>query len=303
MGLYRIDGHAKQWPMFMDAVGLPGEKLVPWVAAFNLVIVVLILFFPSPYVFLLAALWAFCAAFVRPIAQTGWKAWAEAVERAGNWAPALSIFFIETGRSHLVGPLLSVAVFCTFSGHGLMAWMVHEPWFKFMAVSGYTPYMSRILLPLVGIFDFWMAASCGAAYWYKYPLSVLAAVLAMTWGFGTALMRPLSDESILGVVERFGNFLTPAAVLFLLTHPGSEMFYSSYESDLSDIFPYNLISVVGGPRATNVWASNVHLSLLIFSAGFLFCAFTRGISTMLPSAKARELTSSGMEQLLLPNAV
>ena len=77
-------------------------------------------------------------------------------------------------------------------------------------------------MPLVGIFDVALAGSMGVALFC--PWAEFACILAIAWGFGTALMRPLSNESILGLVERFGNFLTPAALLFIITHPGTKWF-------------------------------------------------------------------------------
>lgn len=49
-----------------------------------------------------------------------------------------------------------------------------------------------------------------------YPLPAVHAWCAV-WGFATALMRPLSGESIHQFIERSGNFLPAVALLYLET--------------------------------------------------------------------------------------
>lgn len=64
-------------------------------------------------------------------------------------------------------------------------------------------------MPVIGLLDVIIGFIC---LFTDYPLLYC---WAFVWGLSTAVIRPLSGESIFGLIERTGNFLPSLALLFL----------------------------------------------------------------------------------------
>ena len=70
----------------------------------------------------------------------------------------------------------------------------------------------RLLMPTIGLMDIIIALIC-----MLMEPSPLIYCWATVWGFSTAVMRPLSGESIFGLIERTGNFCPALALLWLVS--------------------------------------------------------------------------------------
>ena len=107
--------------------------------------------------------------------------------------------------------ILAVSIAGTFIGHGCIALGGGEPkWYSYLAVASIGPSIGRTLMRLIGALD---VAVGLAAILYPHPL-ILA--YAAVWGAATAIMRPLAGESVWGAVERTGNSLPAAALMWLV---------------------------------------------------------------------------------------
>ena len=106
--------------------------------------------------------------------------------------------------------LLRIAVFGTFLGHGILAFMIQPSWLKYLQFWGFNEAQALTIMPIIGVVDILVAV---VTLWrpYKYVL-----IYAMVWAFLTALMRPLAGESWLQFVERAANWAAPAALYALL---------------------------------------------------------------------------------------
>lgn len=117
--------------------------------------------------------------------------------------------------------ILRIAVFGTFLGHGLLALGVKQGWIKYFEAVGISSAGAMTLLPLIGAMDITVA--------FIVLFRPIRAVLmwAALWAFITALIRPVSGESILDFVERFANFGAPLALLYLRGLPRKAKNYFS----------------------------------------------------------------------------
>jgi hypothetical protein len=103
--------------------------------------------------------------------------------------------------------VLRIGAVMEFVGHGALGIIGVAAWVSYFAVVGIGPAAAHGLMPLVGLFDVALAASI-----LLFPSRALIGYMA-AWGFWTALLRPLSGESIWEAVERAGNY---GALLALL---------------------------------------------------------------------------------------
>lgn len=116
----------------------------------------------------------------------------------------------ESGREErTLELLLRIGVAGCYIGHGAFGVMGKEAWLPYFAVAGIGPDLAWTLMPVVGSFDILI----GILALVTPRPAVL--VYAATWGVWTALLRPLSGESVLETLERAGNYGVPIAFLIL----------------------------------------------------------------------------------------
>ncbi len=108
--------------------------------------------------------------------------------------------------------ILRIGIACTFIGHGVFAFQVNTSWIKYLETVGFSVSMAEQVMPVIGIVDFLV----GLIVVIK-PFR-LVVLYAFIWTFLTALIRPLSGESIWMFVERGSNFAAPLALYFLLEY-------------------------------------------------------------------------------------
>jgi len=116
----------------------------------------------------------------------------------------------------LVEMILRIGVFGTFLGHGLVALQVNPGWIRYLESIGFTSNHAQTLLPIIGSIDLIVA--------FVILIRPIQAVLiyAFIWAFLTALIRPISGESILGFVERASNWATALALYVYLYLPNKK---------------------------------------------------------------------------------
>jgi hypothetical protein len=96
-------------------------------------------------------------------------------------------------------------------------------WTTYFAVVGIHRDAALTLMPLVGLFD--VAMALAAVF---YPMRAVILYMA-AWGLWTALLRPLSGESVWEAVERAGNFGALYA-LFLMGKRGGWRSWLRFET-------------------------------------------------------------------------
>ncbi len=106
--------------------------------------------------------------------------------------------------------LLRIAVFGTFLGHGVLALLIKKSWIPYLNFVGFSESTSLVLLPLIGLLDITVAISV-----LIKPNKVVL-IWATFWAFTTALIRPISGESIWDFVERTANWATPLALFYII---------------------------------------------------------------------------------------
>jgi hypothetical protein len=116
-------------------------------------------------------------------------------------------------RSHFASWILRGAAALVFAGHGALAISVNVAWLPFFAVVGISAETGRALMPLIGLLDVALAVLVMVR---PVPIAVLWMSI---WAFWTALLRPLSGQSLLEFIERGGNWGAPLALLLLLGTP------------------------------------------------------------------------------------
>lgn len=104
--------------------------------------------------------------------------------------------------------LLRVAVFGTFLGHGMFAFMVNPKWIIYLTTIGFSVEQAHFLMPIIGVIDIFVAFVL-----LIYPVSVVI-LYALVWALLTALIRPIAGEPIWAFVERSSNWIVPL-ILFL----------------------------------------------------------------------------------------
>jgi hypothetical protein len=110
---------------------------------------------------------------------------------------------------------LRLGAACCFIGHGAFGFITKAAWLPYFAVVGIPEAWAWKLMPLVGAVD----VLAGMAILFRparLPLMYMSA-----WAVWTALLRPLSGESVFEAVERAGNYGVPLALLLWVGLPGS----------------------------------------------------------------------------------
>lgn len=125
--------------------------------------------------------------------------------------------------TQLILRVLLVGAFMEFLGHGALGIIRVAAWARYFGVVGIGPDEAAALMPLVGFFDVALALAA-----VLYPMRALILYMA-AWGLWTALLRPLSGESLWEAVERAGNFGALCA-LFLMARGGGWKSWLSFEA-------------------------------------------------------------------------
>ena len=106
--------------------------------------------------------------------------------------------------------VLRIGTFGTFAGHGILAAGANPQWISYLTTVGFTDELALQIMPLIGGIDVLVALVI-----LIKPLKPVV-IYAIIWAFLTALVRPISGESILAFVERAANWAVPLALYFLL---------------------------------------------------------------------------------------
>src|SRR5829696_7023732 len=102
-----------------------------------------------------------------------------------------------------------------FIGHGAFGFITKAAWLPYFGVIGIPESWAWKLMPLIGAVD----VTAGMAV--LFAPRALPLVYMSVWALWTALLRPLSGESVFEAIERAGNYGVPFALLVLTTMPGS----------------------------------------------------------------------------------
>jgi hypothetical protein len=108
---------------------------------------------------------------------------------------------------------LRVGAAMCFIGHGAFGFITKAAWLPYFGVIGIPDAWAWKLMPLVGAVD----VTAGMAVLFA-PRG-LPLVYMSVWALWTALLRPLSGESIFEAVERAGNYGVPFALLVMTSVP------------------------------------------------------------------------------------
>ena len=130
-------------------------------------------------------------------------------------APVAVVASPATSGSHTAYWLLRVGAALCFIGHGAFGFITKAAWVPYFGVVGIPEAWAWRLMPLVGSVD----VVVGMAVLFApraFPL-----VYMTIWAMWTALLRPLSGDSVFETLERAGNYGVPLALLVLTAMPRS----------------------------------------------------------------------------------
>ena len=105
--------------------------------------------------------------------------------------------------------ILRITAALCFIGHGAWGLVLKPGWLPFFASMGIPEEWALRLMPLVGSWDI----ALGLLLLWKPRRAIL--VWMFVWGVWTALLRPLSGETMWEVWERGGNYGPPFALLVM----------------------------------------------------------------------------------------
>ena len=111
--------------------------------------------------------------------------------------------------------ILRVGAALCFIGHGAFGFITKAAWLKYFAVVGIPEAWAWRLMPMVGTVD---VLAGMAVLFAPRGLPLLYMTVWATW---TALLRPLSGESIFETLERAGNYGVPLALMVMTAMPRS----------------------------------------------------------------------------------
>jgi hypothetical protein len=111
--------------------------------------------------------------------------------------------------------MLRVGAALCFIGHGAFGLITKAAWLPYFGVVGIPEAWAWRLMPMVGTVD----VLAGMAVLFA-PRG-LPLVYMTVWALWTALLRPLSGESVFETLERAGNYGVPLALLLLTAMPRS----------------------------------------------------------------------------------
>lgn len=100
-----------------------------------------------------------------------------------------------------------------FIGHGAFGFITKAAWIPYFGVVGIPESLAWKLMPLTGAVD----VTAGMAV--LFAPRALPLIYMSVWALWTALLRPLSGESVFEAVERAGNYGVPFAMLLMTALP------------------------------------------------------------------------------------
>jgi hypothetical protein len=101
--------------------------------------------------------------------------------------------------------VLRVAVAMCFIGHGAFGIITKPEWVPYFGVIGIPRDWAFTLMPVVGTIDILLGVAALVS-----PRPAVLMYMAL-WGLWTALLRPLSGDTVWETLERAGNFGVPLA--------------------------------------------------------------------------------------------
>jgi hypothetical protein len=110
---------------------------------------------------------------------------------------------------------LRVAAALCFIGHGAFGFITKAAWVPYFGVVGIPEAWAWRLMPLVGAVDVMVGMAV------LFAPRGLPLVYMTIWAIWTALLRPLSGDSVFETLERAGNYGVPFALLLLTAMPRS----------------------------------------------------------------------------------
>lgn len=202
-------------------------KLMPLIGSMDIIIGLLVLIRPCRALLIWAVLWATWTALLRPL--SGEPFW-EAIERAGNYGVPLALlavvgaegpkfsrltfrdFRLEPARLRLLGLILRLTTAGLLAGHAALGLLVHKPGLaRHYAALGMS--QPAALVPAVGAFEFFLAALV-----LVRPRPALLVVICF-WKIATESLFLVSGSPIWELIERFGSYAAPLALVLLLARP------------------------------------------------------------------------------------
>jgi hypothetical protein len=109
--------------------------------------------------------------------------------------------------------ILRIGAAACFIGHGAFGIITKEAWVPFFAFAGIPRDLALTLMPVVGTVDIAAGLLLLAA-----PRPIVL-VYMVVWALWTALLRPLTGDSVFETLERAGNYGVPLALLLLAGIP------------------------------------------------------------------------------------
>lgn len=113
--------------------------------------------------------------------------------------------------------ILRIGVFGIFFGHGIWALSIKQGWFGYFTALGIAETSIPALLTIIGVMDVLVGLT---VLWRPYKFVLAWAIL---WSFATAAIRPATameplfsgffSIELMDLIERFGNFMMPLALL------------------------------------------------------------------------------------------
>lgn len=198
-------------------------KLMPWVGSMDIIMGLLALAWPCRALLIWAALWATWTALLRPL--SGEPVW-EFVERAGNFGVPFSWLAVvgtdgslfsrlpfswpplEPAKRKLLIWILRITTTLLLAGHGALGLLSHKAGLaKHYAALGVSN--PAALVPAVGAFEFFLAALV-----LLRPRPGLFVGICV-WKFSTECLFLVAGSPIWEVIERFGSYAAPLALMLL----------------------------------------------------------------------------------------
>jgi hypothetical protein len=218
-------GRVAVWTSYFAVVGIGRETalgLMPLVGVLDVVLGLIVLFYPIRAVVLYVAAWSLWTALLRPLA--GEPVW-ETVERAGNYGVPLALLLMGGfGASGWLRPVgfgspggglgrgvagtLRLTTVLVLLGHGILGAVVGKPvlamQYAHVGLGG--PWAE----PLIG------CAECALAAAVLLRPSFGLLLFVVGWKLATEALSPISGTSLWVFVEHGGSYAAPLAMALAL---------------------------------------------------------------------------------------
>ncbi|MFC6084058.1 hypothetical protein [Sphaerisporangium aureirubrum] len=225
---------SRAWLPYYDLFGISPDVAINYLmyvtGTVDIIVGLLILFWPARIIILHTTVWGVFTALLRPTVGEGW--W-EFLERGGNYGmPLALLILVGLGGWSIRGWLTPAKVPATVSdrayvaahwamrgglallliGHGGFGAFENKPyWYNFFAFFGVTKATvdSANLMVLFGAFEIILGLAILAKPWRGLLVFVLL------WKLGTELLRPLVGQDWFQFVERDGDYVLPVALFII----------------------------------------------------------------------------------------